>query len=196
MRIVFALAALAACAPDIAPGTYLCGPEQLCPDGLACNGPDNICVSPAFARPFACGAKNEDVAGDDTPATAQDLGELACISLVREKRSCMPPGDASDYYKFTVAEGCTNVRVQASVVYPIAFERLVLQLARVGEMPQTIDTACGTPRLPSDADARSCLTAPVTPGTYVLGVVPDGTDNCDGACAFNRYGLAVQVSGN
>jgi hypothetical protein len=200
--ILSAVLLLAACEPDIAPGSYLCGPEQLCPEGLACNGSvdpngdgkDNQCVVPSAAKPFECGSRNNEVPGDDAPATAQSLGELACVSLVRETRGCLPAGDVGDFYTFTVAAGCTNVRVNASVVYPVAWQELVLQLGKVGESPVTIDTPCAASRAADEGDAVSCLQAPVAPGTYTLGVIPAGTGNCDNECRFNRYGLAVQVT--
>ena len=114
---------VAACEPSIAPGTYLCGPEQLCPEGLKCNGgvdpagdgADNLCVSPSKAMPFECGARNNEVPGDDAPATAQSLGDLSCVSLVRETRGCLPAGDVGDFYTFRVVDGCTDVRVRASI---------------------------------------------------------------------------------
>lgn len=183
----------AACNPDIAPGTYLCGPEELCPEGLACNGPDNVCVAPSKQQAFEC-EKNTDVPGDDAPATAQDLGELACISLVRETRGCLPEGDTSDFFTFKVADGCTGVHVLASVVYPVAFQSLTFQLGKLGESPVTMETPCGANRATSEGDAVTCLDAPVSPGTYALGVIPDGTGTCGGTCKFNRYGLAVQVT--
>ena len=184
---------VAACSPDVAPGTYLCGPDSLCPDGLVCNGPDNICVSPSAQQAFECG-KFADVPGDDAPATAQDLGALTCVSLVREKRGCLPGGDTGDFYTFTVDAACTNVRVKASVAFPVAFQSLALQLGKLGEMPQTIESPCLGIRGDQEGDAVACLDAPVGPGTYALGVVPSGADNCDGNCRYNRYGLAVQVT--
>jgi hypothetical protein len=195
MRALAILLLLAACDPDIAPGAYMCGPEEACPDGLACNRPDNLCVAPTAVKPFACGAANEEIPGDDAPATAQNLGELACISLVRGTRGCLPAGDVGDFYSFRVADGCTNVKVQASVVFPIAFESLALQLAKAGEAPVAITSACAANRATDEGEIVRCLEAPVDPGTYALGVVPDGTGDCDRACAFNRYGFAVQVTG-
>lgn len=194
MRAAIAMLVLAACTPDIAPGTYVCGPEELCPEGLVCDRATTICELPSNAEPFACGADHPDVPGDDAPATAQTLGELACVSLVREVRSCLPEGDGGDFYTFRVADGCTNVRVTASVVYPVAFEGLALQLAREGEAPVTMETPCAAGRSTDAADAVTCLDAPVTPGTYVVGVVPDGTGDCGGQCRFTRYGFAVQVT--
>ena len=193
MRAVLACAVLAACAPDIAPGVYICGPEQLCPDGLVCDGAEAVCVNEATALPFACGPEHVDVPGDDAPATAQSLGDLTCNSLVVEAISCLPGGDAGDFYTFRVLDGCTTARLRASVIYPVAFQRVVLQLAKVGEAPMTIDTECPPRNLDAGA-AASCLDAAIAPGEYVIGVVPDGTGTCDGACAFNRYSLGLQIS--
>lgn len=185
---------LAACEPTIASGSYQCGPDEICPEGLACNRVDGLCVAPGATRPFVCGAEYSDVAGDDSPATARTLGELPCSSAVSESRSCLPMGDSGDFYTFTVAAGCTSSHVRASVLHPVAWQRLVLQLAKVGETPVTIDASCPTVREVDDPLTASCLDAPVQPGTYVIGVVPDGTGNCDNDCKFNRYTLGVQVT--
>lgn len=187
------VAVLGACAPDIAPGAYLCGPERLCPEGLACNGPDGVCVTESRAQPFACGAENAEVPGDDAPATAQDFGEMSCLSLVRERRGCLPDGDVGDFYTITISGSCTSAQLKATIVYPIAFQRLVMQLGKAGETPMTIDSEC-PPRGDTSGDIASCLDATVAPGEYVLGVIPDGTGDCDGTCKHNRYGLAVQVT--
>lgn len=194
MRALPFILLLAACEPEVAPGTYLCGPEELCPEGMVCNGPDNVCVHPTKQQAFACTNENKDVPGDDGPATAQVLGEMACVSLVRETRGCLPIGDVGDYYTFRVVDGCTSTKVLAGVVYPIAFQSLTMQLGKLGETPVTIDSPCAASRPHDVGDAVACLEAPVGPGTYVLGVIPDGTGQCDGQCKFNRYGLAVQVT--
>jgi hypothetical protein len=191
--VIASLAFVAACDPTIASGAYQCGPEQSCPDGFACNGVDGLCVTPASAKPFVCGAMYSDVAGDDTPATARTLGELACISPVAEERNCLPMGDTGDFYTFTVADGCSS-KVVASVLHPIAWQHLVLQLGKVGETPVTVESKCPTVRDIDDPLTASCLEAPVEPGTYVLGVIADGTADCDGDCKFNRYTLGVQLS--
>ena len=193
MRAVFAVFAFAACTPEIAPGAYLCGPDQQCPDDLRCNGTNNLCVTSTSAQPFACGDMFTEVPGDDAPASARSLGELSCISLVREQKGCLPEGDVGDFYEFRVAANCTSARVRASVVYPLAFQRLVLQLGKVGETPVTIDSQCPVSRTDSGDDV-SCLDASVGAGSYIISVVADGTGNCDGACKYNRYSLGVQVA--
>jgi hypothetical protein len=192
--VLASVLALAACEPSIASGSYQCGPEQLCPEGFACNGVDGLCVAPGAAKPFVCGAEYGDVAGDDSPATARTLGELACVSFVSESRSCLPMGDTGDFYTFKVADGCTSSEVHASVLYPIAWQHLVLQLGKLGETPVTIESKCPTVRDVDDPLTASCLAAPVQPGTYVLGVIADGTGDCDGTCKFNRYTLGVQLA--
>ena len=193
MRAALALVLFAACTPDIAPGAYLCGPDSQCPDDLVCSGTTNICVTSVSAQPFACGDMFDEVPGDDAPASAQSLGELTCISLVREQKGCLPDGDVGDFYEFRVAANCTNARLRASVVYPLAFQHLVLQLGKIGETPMTIDSACPVSR-PDAGDDVSCLDTTVSAGSYIISVVPDGTGDCDGACKHNRYSLGVQVA--
>lgn len=190
VTLVFA----AACSPDIAPGTYVCGPEEACPEGQQCNRATAVCVSPINAAPFACGDTNPDVPSNETPATAQSLGDLACVSLVAERRSCLPVGDTGDFYTFRIVDGCPTARLRASVVFPVAFERVVLQLAKQDETPVTVDTTCPANRTIDDGEGVSCLDAMVGSGTWVLGVVPDGTGNCDNECRFNRYSVGLQVT--
>jgi hypothetical protein len=195
MRAVLAMLLFsAACSPEIADGSYVCGPEELCPDGMRCNRETAVCVAPSNAAPFACGDDNVDVPSNETPATAQSIGDLACVSLVAEARSCLPAGDVGDFYTFRVVDGCTNARLRASVVFPIAFQHLVLQIAKQGESPMTIDSPCPGNRTNDDGEAVSCLDAPVSSGTYVIGVVPDGTGTCNNECRFNRYSLGLQVT--
>ena len=40
-RLLFVLS-VGACSPEIAAGTYFCGPEQLCPEGLVCDGIEDV----------------------------------------------------------------------------------------------------------------------------------------------------------
>lgn len=190
MRASLALVLFAACSPEVAPGAYFCGPEESCPDGLACDRATAVCQNQP--KEFACGSANPDVPGDDSPATAQSFGELQCVSLPQERKSCLPLGDTGDFFTFTVAANCTASRVKAGVTYPVAFEHVVLQLGKQGEMPRTIDDPCPNDSITDGFDA-TCLDEAVGPGTYVLGVVPDGTGTCDNECRFNRYNVFVQI---
>lgn len=195
MRAVSALALalafpLAACSADIAPGSYLCGPEGLCPEGQACNGPDNVCVSETTVQPFACGMKYEDVAGDDTPATGQPQGELPCVSPVRVTQGCLPGGDAGDFYRFSTPPACTAVELRATLEFPIAFAAVGLQFATNDGPASAVEMPCPASQVPSEGHANRCFEMTLAPGsTYALGVALDGTDDCGGTCAFNRYVL-------
>ncbi|MDQ3367971.1 MAG: hypothetical protein M3680_21305 [Myxococcota bacterium] len=192
-RALFAIV-LAACTPEIAPGTYLCGPEQLCPEGQACNAPDNVCVFESQAQPFSCDP-DLDPPGDDTPATAISVGTLACVSPARELIGCMGEGDRADWHELDVPAACTAVQIEATLAFPIAFEELGLQLSSDGGAGTAVEMPCGTSRAPVEGETLRCFEMTVTPGgRYAIGVVAEGTGTCDGACAFNRYRLRVQLA--
>lgn len=194
MRLVIVCLLVAACTPDIAPGSYLCGPEQLCPEGQSCNGPDNVCVVTSAAMPFAC-ETDLDPPGDDAPATAQPLGALDCVSALRVTKGCMSAGDVADWYQFDVPASCVTVQVEATLAFPIAYETLDLQLSTNLGPGSVVEGTCPPSRSPDEGEAQRCFEMTVTPGTrYALGVVPDGTGDCDRACAFNRYRLSMQLA--
>ena len=48
------LVLVAACSPDIATGSYYCGPEELCPPDQTCDGPTNSCVAGGTEQAFVC----------------------------------------------------------------------------------------------------------------------------------------------
>ena len=204
LRFAPLLLVFAACTPEVATGVYACGPDELCPDGLACSRDavnkdgehlvTGLCVAPGAVKQFACGQQHADVANDDSPATARTLGDLDCVSTLREAKSCLPQNDTGDFYTLTVPANCPTGNLRAAVTYPVSWQRLVLQVAKVGETPATVDVKC--PGIQDDDNplAKSCLDAPVSPGNYVIGVIADGTGNCDGDCKFNRYTLGVQIT--
>ncbi|MDX2093408.1 MAG: hypothetical protein SFX73_36525 [Kofleriaceae bacterium] len=187
------VALTAACTPDIVPGSYFCGPEQACPEGQTCDGLSNICVLPTQAKPFACTSGTESEP-NDAFATAQPvLVGASCASNPTEVRGCTAAEDGQDFYGFTVPGGCTTVSASARMAFPLAFEPLTLKL--VDEAGATV--AEGRPcdnDAPDDGDVRLCIEANVAPsGTYAVVVARTGEDTCDGACAYNRYDLAVQL---
>lgn len=193
-RALLAMLVLAGCSPDIAPGSYLCGPEGLCPEGMKCNGPDNVCVLDTQAEPFSCDP-DADPTGDDAPATAQTIGELDCVSPVHEAVGCMSAGDAADWYAFSVPATCSAVQVEVTLAFPIAFEGLALHFATAGGAGAPVEMACPSSRSPDEGEALRCFEMALTPGgSYAIGVVPDGTGTCDRTCAFNRYRLRLQLA--
>jgi len=193
MSPLLATLALAACTPEVTPGAYLCGPEQLCPDGLACNGPDAVCVLASAALPFACDPDSTDGQPNDGPATAQPLfgGAPPVVTPVAHVLGCLPGDDAADWYTFTSVDNCTAVGVDARIVFSSAFEVLTLELLDAdGTVVATGEPCASDPA--DDGETRVCLRTPITPGAaYALRVEPSTEGACDGACAYNRYLLTV-----
>ena len=192
MRIALALLALAACTPDIAPGSYLCGPEGLCPEGQLCNGPDNICVLVSEARPFSCGTAT-DPELDDQPGAGTVLANLPCVSVPSETHGCLLDDDGQDFFQFDVPAGCAAVRVEASVSFPIAFQPLGLVFSTAGGPAAPADTPCSSGAVPGE-DVRCFGQAVQAGGHYALGVVKDSGGDCSGTCRHNRYILRIRLA--
>lgn len=194
MRIALSLLALAACEPDIAPGSYLCGPEGLCPEGQACNGPDNVCVLPSQARPFECGnVANPD--GDDQPSSGTTIANLSCASVPTETRGCLRDLDRQDFFQFDVPASCSAVRVEASVSFPIAFQPLALVLSTGGGAAVPVDSPCPSSSPTVAGEAAHCFVQAVQPGGhYALGIVLGEGGDCAGACRHNRYIFRLRLA--
>jgi hypothetical protein len=195
MRAAIAFVLLAACSPSIAPGSYECGPEQLCPEGEACNGPDGMCVTAAIAEPFACGDVAGDVEPNDTFDTASTaLGADACVTLPTQITGCVNASDREDWYQLHVKDSCTTPQIEARLVFPIAFEPLLVEVRAADGSTVASGTDCaGT----SDAfgDHSTCVKAGVAAGgSYAVHVVRAGVQNCGGACAYNRYTTTIQLT--
>ncbi|MBX3155096.1 MAG: hypothetical protein KF773_03780 [Deltaproteobacteria bacterium] len=194
IAILTALAAAACTSPQIDPGAYFCGPDGACPEGQACNGPDNVCVAASTAKPFECGMGFVDVVGDDTAATGQPVTGLGCVSIQFTTLGCLQAGDIGDWFQFDVPDNCAAVKVDARVSFPVAFERLELQLSKANGPPATMESPCSAPSTADSPEEVRCLSAVLEPGAhYAIGVVPDGTQNCDARCANNRYTFSFQL---
>jgi len=193
--VVVVLALAAACTPDIAPGSYLCGPERSCPEDQACDGVTNICVLPSQVQPFACPPPGEttEVEPNDDTVNAQLIANLACVSRTAEIVGCARDLDSEDWFLFDAPQGCTAVAVEARLTFPLAFEVLSLEVR--GSTGLTI--ASGGDCAISDADdgdEQRCLDVPLTSGSrYALRVARSGVGTCGGACAHNKYTLTLQL---
>ncbi|MGE5180455.1 MAG: hypothetical protein ACM31C_00250 [Acidobacteriota bacterium] len=187
------LVALAACTPDIVSGAYLCGPDGLCPEGQACNGPDNTCVAASSVEPFACAAGTQHEP-DDAPADGFELPALSCVSSPVNLDGCLAAGDAQNWLKFQTPGNCNAVGVRVTVSFPVAFEPLALQLADAATgMQLATDADCKTTGVVGGETTR-CLDQTLANGTsYGLAVVPAGGNDCGGACNYNRYHLTLQL---
>jgi len=184
----------AACSPDIAAGSYLCGPEQLCPEGQACNGVDNTCVLPTQVEPFAC-PDSQDPAGDDAPSAGQLIDNLTCVSRTSESKGCLLQNDVADWYQFDVPGNCTAVQIEARLTFPIAYEPLVLQISSMDGPAGPAETACPSTTFPDEGEAIRCFKLVVENGSHhAIGLVHQGSEDCHGACANNRYTLSLQLS--
>lgn len=189
-----ALAITAACTAEVAPGAYFCGPEGACPEGQACNGVDNLCVVATQATPFACTEDFVDAPGDDVPAQGHTL-TMQCVSAPSVVSSCLSPGDGGDWYQFDVPATCGSVQVEARVAFPVAFERLALHLSTANGASSAVETPCKFPAPTDGPEEVRCMAMAVAPGThYAIGVLPDGTGDCGGSCAHNRYTVTIQLA--
>ncbi|MGE0550853.1 MAG: hypothetical protein AB7O24_07335 [Kofleriaceae bacterium] len=187
--------ALIACDPEIAPGSYACGPEQLCPEGQTCNGPDNVCVLDRDAQPFACGNTSE-VEPNGMQSAAQTVSEFQCVSFPVEIKGCVDQETDEDWYRIDVPANCTAVEVDADIQFPIAFAAVRLELrASDGAVVTTAGPCDSTPPSLNAGVERQCLNAVVTPGgSYALRAVQSGDGTCGGTCAFNRYVVTAQLA--
>jgi hypothetical protein len=196
VRLALLVVLVAGCTETIAPGVYLCGEEQLCPEGMACNGIDNVCVTPAQAQPFSCIAEdNPDHVGAEAPATGIEVAELTCVSPIREIAGCLLASDPGDWYQFDVPDNCVAVQIEARVVLPIAFEQLAMELVTGDGAPVRVDEDCVGSQLPDQGFVARCFKQTVTNGSHhAIGMVHSGDLDCGGACGNNRYTLQIRLS--
>jgi hypothetical protein len=190
--VAVAVAALAACSPQIDKGTYFCGPERFCPPDLACDEPTFTCEAPSLVDPFACPEGSELLEPDDTMASAQDVGETACGGQVADAQLGCIVGDDADLLRFVYKAECAGADPHLEVVlrFPIAFAPLVVELLdEAGELVATGVTC--TPSGDFSGQEYLCLELRPPSGTYFLRVRVEGSADCDGACRYNQYYLDV-----
>jgi len=188
------LVLVAGCSPEIASGSYLCGPDKACPPSEACDGVTDTCVLESSEQPFACDLGTE-FPGDDTSATAQQIPALACVSPPYQVSECLPMGDMADWFAFATPANCSSVEVQARILYPVAYEGMNLELWDLAANSQIgTDVPCAD-SINDPAHVERCIKLTIPPGgSYGLLVKPNGQGDCDGACAYNRYSLSVQLA--
>lgn len=192
MRALAIVLVAAACTPEIVSGSYLCGRNATCPESQVCDGLTNICVHPGGAIPFACEA-DIDTEPDDEPLEAHAI-DLGCDSVGEKLESCLLEGDGGDWVRFVAPTTCGDRGVDVRVTFPIAFERVGLELWDLDANERIAqDIECPSAGVAGE-DVR-CLQADLVAGTsYGVQVLPTGIDNCDGACAYNRYTLRMQLT--
>jgi hypothetical protein len=187
--LVFGIAAAAgvvACTPEVVPGSYLCGPEESCPEGQACNGSDELCVLSFNADQFRC---DEDT--HDTIDQAAPMPSFECVSAPYIAHDCLAKADGQDWFAFHVRPVCTSA-ADIRLTFPIAFEPLTFDVWTGGSMLAQ-SGACEV--VPAPGFDAACVTLPVNPDAdYAIVVKPAGGGDCGGKCNYNRYDLQVQLS--
>lgn len=187
-----ACAALSACGEGVVPGTLLCGPEMLCPEGQACNGPDNVCVLAEEARPFACPeGEPED---DDRPEIGAVLEGLGCPSVELDLGGCLGRYDLGDFYQLDVPAACAGARFEASLTFPVAFQPVELRFAAAGAAASPAEAPCSDAVRRPEGHAVRCLAQPAAAGgRYAIGAARAGP-HCNGTCLHNRYRLRLRIA--
>ena len=190
--IALAVVLLIGCAPDIAAGTYLCGREQLCPEGQVCNGTDHTCVLAGQQQPFSCGATTE-LEPNNAQASAQVMPPMPCASALTEVLGCAPVPTDQDWFRIDVPQACSTVRVEARIISPVAFAPMSLVLHDAGGAAIGAAMPCGAGTDHEISDELCLEQAVVVGGRYALEVRQAGAYNCDGGCAHNRYVLTFAL---
>ena len=200
MRMLAAslLVVASACSAEIAPDTYFCGPERLCPEGLACNNLDNVCTVPTGVQAFDCvdqlGMTIPDRNDDDTPTSGFDVtNEGSCLQN-RELRACLFENDPGDWFQFDLADSCgTSVKMTGRLTFAVAFEPVAVHLSVEDGTPMPIDVECDQTSSAAGQTQR-CFEMALTGNThYAVGMVHSEVDNCDGECRHNRYVLDLRL---
>jgi len=189
---IVAAIATASCLADITTGAYLCGSEQLCPGGMACNGSDNVCVAAAAAVPFACDPMQQHEP-DDTPAQAFAIATPGCVAQAATYDACLAQDDPANWIAFTAPTGCTAVQLGARAVFPIAWEPLAIQIWDLTTNAQVAtSSACSDGAALVAGTTDQCVTVALVQGDrYGIEVAPAGGGDCNGACTYNRYALTL-----
>jgi hypothetical protein len=179
MRAALALVLIAACSPDIQSGSYYCGDEEACPPGLACDGETNICVTPGEATPFSC-------------TKGKPLFAATCGAGQLESTGCVDTAGAHDQFTIDTDPTCT-MDYTVQITMPIAFMPLGVAVKDAGGNTVATGAPCNVPHGGS-VDVCASFSGGNGQAYTVDVAAADGAPTCDGACAFNRYGLSVLVT--
>lgn len=193
MRAAILAIALSACTPNVFSESYLCGPDSVCPEDQACNGPDHTCVLASKAQPFTC-APTMITEPDDTSDQAHVLQTTSCQAVPVSEGNCMLANDAEDWVKFQVPSTCSaTVQVNVVISYPIAFEQLGTELWDLDHNTKIADDGECKKKAEVGEENRCTLQTLVPGGNYGIKVHPTGEGNCDGNCSYNSYSLSLQL---
>ena len=187
--------AFAACAPDIAEGSYFCGPQLACPGDLACSELTELCVAPERTEAFVCPDGANAHEPDDTLAQAQALTGMCFVDALVDD-GCLPTQTDVDYALLSTPSTCgARIRVTVNLIDSIAFESPEVTLLD-NDNPTTAMSAPCTPNDALLSNATACSAIDIDGGDHVSIRVdfPADAPSCDGACAFNRYELRILLN--
>ncbi|MCB9561327.1 MAG: hypothetical protein H6709_19970 [Kofleriaceae bacterium] len=179
------------CSPEVGSGTYHCGPDRSCPDDLRCDEVSTLCVFPELVESFDCGENGNVHEDDDAPARAFDVGVAGCGQATVQQSGCIDNAGDVDYLRLTTPVGCDGT-LSVTARAPVAFMPVTVEI-----VADDGTTVLGDGTVCEDLDDQgrewTCATAPVTGATgYLVRVRGAGVgQDCDGACAYNRYTLAI-----
>ena len=195
LLLAVSVMALAACTPDIAEGSYFCGPQLACPGDLACSDLTELCVDPARTQTFVCPNGANAHEPDDDLAHAQMLTGVCFVDALVDT-GCLPTQSDVDYALLSTPSSCgARIRVTVNLTDSIAFESPQITLLD-NDNPTTAMSAPCTPNDALMSNATDCSAIDVDGGDHVSIRVdfPADAPSCQGACAFNRYELRILLN--
>jgi hypothetical protein len=177
--------------PTIDPGTYFCGPNQLCPPHLMCEPNTFTCERPDSVIGFVCPDDNQSSdRSDDELVSALGLGTLSCGQ--RATRTRCVEDQADQDYLFVRTAPClsTNPHLQIELRYPVANAELTVDA--LDDKGQVIASGrdC-TPPQNFTGMAWACIDLPGSGRAVYLRVRATGRGTCGGRCGYNHYELLV-----
>lgn len=179
MRLALILLVVGACSPDIQSGAYYCGADEACPPDLVCDGTTNLCVAPAEVTAFSC-------------AEGPALFPSGCGAVTLESNGCVMAAAGHDTFTFATDATC-SMAFDVMISEPIAFMPLGFTVKDGGGTVVATGAPC---HIAHGGNVDVCATFTGGMGAaYTIDVAAaDGAPDCDGACAFNRFAVSVQVT--
>tara|TARA_R110002096_G_scaffold299503_2_gene494011 strand:- start:84205 stop:84837 length:633 start_codon:yes stop_codon:yes gene_type:complete len=199
--LIWAALALTSCKPEISSNTYFCGPDSLCPPGLACQLGDNgsfayNCVSANEVRDFSCPSQTADVEPDDEAGQAREMGEIGCGEQLQfDDWGCIEDATDVDTFEFIRPTECngSNPHTRVTLRAPLGAAPLGIELLDEAGQVLTTGELCTTQQDQTGTEQVCIENGDLAPGTYRLRIFVNDAANadCDGTCAFNHYQLVI-----
>lgn len=178
VKIAILALGLAACAADIQGGAYYCGPAESCPPDTQCDPASDLCVAPPDVQAFGC------LEGPALAAAGCAPGSLATTG-------CITTADFVD--RLGLRTSACMMKLSATMSFPDALMPLAATIKDPSGNVVATSAPCGDVHGGLVDACVDFVGAPSVEYTIEVAGAPGGT-TCDGACAFNRYSLAVNTT--